>query len=76
MSRPPPPENRPSSPACLAHEGDDTYMGYASAEEITRFRQELAEKLQTMLPRVRDDALFARLQEALRCLAPDQSPDS
>jgi len=33
----------PSSPACLAHEADDAYMGYASREEIAAFLNELLE---------------------------------
>jgi hypothetical protein len=75
------PENEPASPACLAHEADDTYMGFASREELTALLAELdhagletipsdsplGRKLQKILPRVRDDALYrilkARLQE-------------
>ncbi|HEY6981103.1 DUF6306 domain-containing protein [Reyranella sp.] len=37
------PDNRPSSPACLAHEAQDTYMGYASRDEIAAFLNELLE---------------------------------
>jgi hypothetical protein len=37
------PENRPSSPACLAHEAEDTYMGFASRDEIGAFLNELLE---------------------------------
>lgn len=33
----------PSSPACLAHEADDAYMGYATTEEIASFLNELLE---------------------------------
>jgi Domain of unknown function (DUF6306) len=33
----------PSSPACLAHEADDAYMGYASRDEIAAFLNELLE---------------------------------
>jgi superfamily I DNA/RNA helicase len=33
----------PSSPACLAHEADDAYMGYASKDEIAAFLNELLE---------------------------------
>jgi hypothetical protein len=33
----------PASPACLAHEADDTYMGYASRDEIAAFLNELLE---------------------------------
>lgn len=37
------PENAPSSPACLAHEADDAYMGFASRDEIAAFLNELLE---------------------------------
>ena len=33
----------PASPACLAHEADDAYMGYASKDEIAAFLNELLE---------------------------------
>ena len=33
----------PSSPACLAHEADDAYMGYATKDEIAAFLNELLE---------------------------------
>lgn len=36
-------ENQPSSPACLAHEAEDTYMGFASRDEIAAFLNELLE---------------------------------
>ncbi len=65
----------PSSPACLAHEADDTYMGFASPEEIAASLKELAEAeragrppgvlLPQMLPLVRDDALHRHLTEKL-----------
>jgi Domain of unknown function (DUF6306) len=32
-----------SSPACAMHEADDAYMGYAGAEELARFLNELLE---------------------------------
>ena len=32
-----------SSPACLAHEADDAYMGYATKDEIAAFLNELLE---------------------------------
>ena len=32
-----------SSPACLAHEADDAYMGYATKEELGAFLNELLE---------------------------------
>ena len=37
------PKNPPSSPACLAHEAEDTYMGFASRDEIAAFLNELLE---------------------------------
>ena len=40
MSSDPP---KPSSPACLAHEADPAYMGYASKDEIAAFLNELLE---------------------------------
>ena len=33
----------PASPACLAHEGDDAYMGFASRTELAAFLNELLE---------------------------------
>ncbi len=71
-----PPNGPPSSPACLAHEADDSYMGFATAEEIAAFRQALAERqgaaprsmiasLKKIMPRVRDDAIFAELKIVL-----------
>ena len=30
----------PSSPACLAHEADDAYMGYATKDELAAFLNE------------------------------------
>jgi hypothetical protein len=77
------PDTPPSSPACLAHEfgaggADDTYMGFATAEEISAFRKALADaeqqdgapesviaSLKKMMPRVRDDAIFAELKIVL-----------
>ncbi len=66
---------QPSSPACLAHEADDAYMGFASPAEIAEFLKELAEAesigrpyadlLRKMLPRVRDDTLHRSLAEKL-----------
>ena len=74
----PKPENPPSSPACLAHEVPDSYMGFATAEEISAFRKALADaerqgaapqsiivSLRKMMPRVRDDAIFADLRIVL-----------
>ncbi len=37
------PDNPPSSLACLAHEADDSYMGFASRSEIAAFLNELLE---------------------------------
>jgi len=36
-------ERPPSSPACLAHEADDAYMGYATRAELAAFLNELLE---------------------------------
>jgi hypothetical protein len=33
----------PSSPACLAHEADDAYMGFAGRDELAAFLNELLE---------------------------------
>ena len=33
----------PSSPACLAHEADNAYMGYATKDELAAFLNELLE---------------------------------
>lgn len=35
--------DEPSSPACLAHEADDAYMGFATRAEIAAFLNELLE---------------------------------
>ena len=35
--------DEPSSPACLAHEANDAYMGFAAREEIASFLNELLE---------------------------------
>jgi len=72
------PDNPPNSPACLAHKADDSYMGFATAEEISAFRQVLADaerqdaapesiiaSLEKMMRRVRDDAIFAELKIVL-----------
>ena len=59
----------PASPACLAHEADDAYMGFATREEIASFLAGLAtastDDILKMLPRIRDDALHARLRAHL-----------
>jgi hypothetical protein len=65
----------PSSPACLAHEADDAYMGFATKVEIAAFLKALveaenagrphAELLRKMLPKVRDDVLHRELAAKL-----------
>jgi len=58
-----------SSPACLAHEADDSYMGFASKAEIAVFLAGLdtasPDAIRRMLPRIRDDALYKLLSERL-----------
>ena len=66
----------PSSPACLAHEADNAYMGFATKAEIAAFLKVLAEAekvgqshaemLRKMLPRVRDDILHRELSAKLK----------
>jgi len=75
------PADDPASPACLAHEADDAYMGFATREEIVRFLADLetasdaqsADMLRRMLPRIRDDVLHAELSARLAAIA---SPES
>ena len=65
----------PSSPACLAHEADDGYMGFATKAEIAAFLKALAEAenagrphadlLRKVLSRVRDDGLHRELSAKL-----------
>lgn len=63
----------PASPACLAHEAEDGYMGFAGSEEIVRFLTDLdtapaevkTELIRRMLPKIRDDALHAELRARL-----------
>lgn len=70
------PADDPASPACLAHEADDAYMGFATREEIVRFLTELnaapasaqAEMLRKMLPKIRDDVLHAELKARLAAI--------
>ena len=65
--------DEPASPACLAHEADDSYMGFASREEVVRFMGELdaapaaakPELLRRILPKIRDDLLHAELKARL-----------
>ena len=69
------PSREPSSPACLAHEADDAYMGFATKAEIAAFLTALAEAeragrphaemLRKMLPKVRDDVLHRELSAKL-----------
>lgn len=66
---------KPNSPACLAHEADDAYMGFATKAEIAVFLKALgeaeraglphAEMLRKMLPKVRDDVLHRELSAKL-----------
>lgn len=67
----------PASSACLAHEADDTYMGFASREEVATFLTGLttasADEIKKMLPRVRDDALHAKLKAKLTEIEPNES---
>jgi hypothetical protein len=67
----------PASPACLAHEADDTYMGFAGREEIAAFLARLptaeADDIRKMLPRIRDDALHHRLKERLASIEARES---
>jgi hypothetical protein len=65
----------PNSPACLAHEADDAYMGFGTKAEIAAFLKALAEAentgrpqagmLRRMLPKVRDDVLHRELSAKL-----------
>ena len=67
---------QPSSPACLAHEADDAYMGFATQAEIAAFLTALAEAeragrphaemLRQMLPKIRDDGLHRELAAKLK----------
>ncbi|MBI3199040.1 MAG: hypothetical protein HYZ40_16340 [Rhodospirillales bacterium] len=62
----------PSSPACLAHEADDAYMGFATRAEIAAFLTELdrldTEAIRKMLPRIRDDALHREISPRLAAI--------
>ena len=69
----------PSSPACLAHEADDAYMGFATEAEIAELlsavcqvdagelvdKTALTAKLRKMLPKLRDDTLHRELAAKL-----------
>ncbi|MDI1284467.1 MAG: hypothetical protein PSV46_08720 [Reyranella sp.] len=67
----------PSSPACLAHEADDAYMGFATRAEIAAFMKEIAradaEAIRKMLPRIRDDVLYKELTARLRAIESGKS---
>jgi hypothetical protein len=62
----------PSSPACLAHEADDAYMGFATREEIAAFLATLetadADSIRKMLPRIRDDVLHKEISLRLAAI--------
>jgi len=64
--------DEPSSPACLAHEADDAYMGFAPKAEIAAFLRDIdrrdAGSIRKMLPRIRDDVLHRELSARLRAL--------
>ncbi|KAF0103564.1 MAG: hypothetical protein FD144_2155 [Rhodospirillaceae bacterium] len=76
------PADDPASPACLAHEADDPYMGFATREEIVQFMADLdaapgnrrADLLRMMLPRIRDDVLHAELSARLAAITDLESP--
>ena len=61
-----------SSPACLAHEADEAYMGFATRAEIASFLAGLdtadAESIRKMLPRIRDDVLHKELSNKIKDL--------
>ena len=71
----------PASPACLAHEADEAYMGFATREEITRFLAELdaapnsarADMLRNMLPKIRDDLLYVEIKARLAAIEASES---
>jgi hypothetical protein len=61
-----------NSPVCYARKADPGYMGFASRDELNAFladllesERALAEKLRSMLPRVRDDELHAEMKAIL-----------
>lgn len=62
----------PSSPACLAHEADDAYMGFATREEVAAFLAGLdtadADSIRKMLPRIRDHVLHKELSNKIKDL--------
>ena len=71
------PDNEPASPSCFAHDADEAYMGFAPRAEIEAMLLELqaadvpaddrlVQRARDMLPKVRDDALYRQLSDALR----------
>ena len=78
----------PASPSCLAHEADESYMGYASRAEIMAFLQEMGasapttaatreqsiHKIRQFLPKVRDDALYRELADLAKTLESGNKP--
>jgi hypothetical protein len=70
IDEPPDEPEETSSPACLAHEADDSYMGFATRAEIAAFLKDIdrkdAESIRKMLPRIRDDAIHRELTARLR----------
>ena len=64
--------DEPNSPACLAHEADDAYMGFAGRAEIAAFLAGLetadAASIRKMLPRIRDDVLHKELRNKIKNL--------
>ncbi len=74
--------DEPSSPACLAHEADDAYMGFATKAEIAAFLAGLdlkelsgadADAIRKMLPRIRDDILHKELSDRLAAVEAGKS---
>jgi hypothetical protein len=67
----------PSSPACLAHEADAAYMGFATPAEIAAFLKDIdkrdAESIRKMLPRIRDDVLHSELSLRLKAIESKKS---
>jgi hypothetical protein len=61
-----------SSPACLAHEADDAYMGFATKDEIAAFLKDIdqrdADSIRKMLPRIRDEVLHSELSLRLKAI--------
>ena len=72
IDEPPDEPKETSSPACLAHEADDAYMGFATRAEISAFMRELdradADAIRKMLPRIRDDVLHKELSGRLAAI--------